>query len=262
MEVIRHEEVGKVASQQSDKGLGEKLRFFPEMIAEILPSQFKVYPKGTVIKYRPYAFGEIKKFNQSGKSMLDVFQTAMEGVTVEGMKLEDITYSDALYVSLLRKISSLGDTRFKVTYICSSCGKPVTDSVESTKIGFDELNVPKLPVIAELSTGSLAFSPMTYGSFIKLAKDKNTNDEVAILAMMCVNKSFDEAYNLIYNASAGEGMVLEHVDKLLYHGLQRIKFKCGNCGQEDKVALDGRDALIGPFCELDQYVKSRVRFGV
>ncbi len=262
MEIIRQEELNKVTAQQTSKSPSDKMQFFPEITAEMLPSQFKAYPKGTVIKYRPYAFGEIKKFNQGGKSMLDVFQMAMEGVTTEGIKLDDVTYSDALYISLLRKISSLGDTRFKVTYICSSCGKPVTDAVESTKIGFDELNVPQLPVIVEIASGVLHFRPLTYGNFIKLAKEKKVDDEVAVLATMCTNKPYEEAYNLIYNASAGDGMVMEHVDKLLYHGLQRIKFKCGNCGQEDKVALDGRDALIGPFCELDQYVKSRVRFGV
>lgn len=251
-----------MTGQQASKGVDEKLRFFPEITAGVLPSQFKAYPKDVIIKYRPYAFGEIKKFNQGGKSMLDVFQMAMDGVTVEGMNLDDITYSDALYISLLRKISSLGDTRFKVTYICSSCGKPVTDAIESTKIGFDELEVPELPVVVEMSSGALHFKPMTYGSFIKLAKEKKTNDVIAILAVMCTNKPYDEAYNLIYNASAGDGMVLEHVDKLLYHGLQRLPFKCGNCGFEDKVALDGRDALIGPFRELDEYVKSRVRFGV
>ncbi|MFA5542234.1 MAG: hypothetical protein WDA47_00530 [Bacilli bacterium] len=255
MDIVRHEEL---KNQPKD----EKLRFLPEITVTELPSHFKAYPKGTVIKYRPYSFGEVKKFNQGGKTMQDIFQMAMEGVLVEGMDKDDLTYSDALYLSLLRKISSLGDTKFKVTYICSECGKPVTESIESTKIGFDELDIPALPVVAELQQTTLEFKPFTYGKFIQLVTEGKIEDEVATMAAMCSNKLFQEAYDIIYNCSTSDGVILEHIDRILYHGTKRLKFKCGNCGKEDRVALDGRDALISPFRKSDELIKSRVRFGV
>ena len=108
MKVVRQEELGQDNSQQ--------FNMMPLVEVTQLPSGFIAYPEGVKISYRPYVFGEIKKFNQSNMSKLNAYELAMQGVVVEGMPKDDITFADMLYIALLRKISSLGDTSFSVSF--------------------------------------------------------------------------------------------------------------------------------------------------
>lgn len=257
MKVVRQEELGQDNSQQ--------FNMMPLVEVTQLPSGFIAYPEGVKISYRPYVFGEIKKFNQSNMSKLNAYELAMQGVVVEGMPKDDITFADMLYIALLRKISSLGDTSFSVSFKCGKCGKTNTVSVEHKKVSFVDMEVKKLPIEVTLSNDKLiTFGLFTYGNYKELTKLNRMNDDMYAMALTAKNMSAQEAYETMYNAPVEDGALFDYVDRLQYHNIAPMEFTCKEegCGHKTRVRLTGGDVLIGPFRKSDEYVKSRVRFGV
>lgn len=257
MKVVRQEELGQDNSQQ--------FNMMPLVEVTQLPSGFIAYPDGAKISYRPYVFGEIKKFNQSNMSKLSAYEMAMQGVVVEGMQKDDITFADMLYIALLRKISSLGDTSFTVSFKCGKCGKTNTVSVEHKKVSFVDMEVKKLPIEVTLSNDKLiTFGLFTFGNYKELVKENRMNDDLYAMALTAKNMSAKDAYEAMYNAPVEDGALFDYVDSLQYHNIAPMEFTCKEegCGHKTRVRLTGGDILIGPFRKSDEYVKSRVRFGV
>ena len=108
-----------------------------------LPSQFKSYPEGCTIKYRPYTFGEVKKINQSTLTKTDRWNFVLEGVTTSFPK-DQLALSDAIYIGLLRKMVTL-DKNLEVTvqYTCPKCLKPSSKKIKSGDLDFKDLEAKK-----------------------------------------------------------------------------------------------------------------------
>lgn len=79
----------------------------PEIEVKELPSKFLPYPKGTKITYRPYLFGEVKKFNQGQQSTSQAWALIASGIKCS-FDVNELTLSDLRYIGLLRKISTFG----------------------------------------------------------------------------------------------------------------------------------------------------------
>lgn len=229
-----------------------------------LPSRMLSYPKGAEISYRPYTFGEIKALSQSKLSRGEEIKFILEGIYTSFPK-EELSYADMLYITLLRKLSTLSGSKFHVMFKCPQCGHPVSTLLELSSIEFDELNIPVLPIVGDFSWGETEFTVLTVQSYLKLLELGKQEDEVSALALMS-NLPFEKAVEL-FNAAVGEdARLLTEMDSLTYHGVKERDYQCERkdppCGHEFSVAIDGGlEVLLIPFRGDSEPPKSRVRFG-
>lgn len=255
---VVHEE--KVVNLKKEEPLYKK-SLIPQLQVDILPSTWLPYPSGGSITYHPYVFGEIKQFNQSkfrGKARLEFI---MQGIETSFPK-EDLTLADMLYIGLMRKISTLGETQTKITYICAHCGESNEFILLNSDLAFDDILAKKLPVIASLSDGDYHFTPLTMKSYMELLDQGLHNETIPTYAKMCINRPYEKAYERFYAANSEDGAILEAVDELLYHGITPMEKICSKCGGLTQVEVEGGEILISPFCEYSEFITGRIRFGV
>ncbi len=245
--------------------------FLPEVkvMATELPSRGVAYPKGAWITHRPYMFGEVKKISQSKLTDESSYDYILEGVECSFDKY-NLTVPDALYVGLLRKISTLGTSEIIARYEkCGKCGKPGHIIFKTTDIEFEDMNIPKLPIVVDMAIGEVHFSPMTVKNYLGMVKRGKEQDEVSLYAVQATNLKYDEAYKAFYNASPEDAQTLLEVDKYLFHSIKPLIKKCGNlispdeiCGNPIKIELDGGQALLLPFRRDQGTAKAKIRFGL
>lgn len=249
-----------------------------------LPSGSKTYPSGYKIFYKTYSFSEIRKFSGNKLSFEENCKLVMEGVTTEGFDKWDITFYDFLYISLLRKLSTLRSPKFKILYICSQCGKNTSAVFSLEEVDFDELSV-ELPINYVTDDVTYTFMPLTIGNYLRLV---NPEDASSRLAICCTSHQFMDAYKMISEEGDIENLSLfTEIEDHLYHGLKPFKFTCRErIGEEDKEAkkasvekrelykdprpfcnkeyeseLDGGELLIIPFRESEGTGGNRICFG-
>lgn len=246
----------------------KKTSNLPEIEVTILPSQFKAYPKECSIKYNPYTFGEIKNYSESKISVKDRVDFILRGIHTSFDKYK-LTHSDFLWLALLRKLATFGVNKFSLVYKCSECERASTVIINDDEIGFDDLEVPKLPVIVTLSSGQeLHFSPTTLEDYFKIETD--LDDYVKIMSNQVRNIKTEEAYNIISKLTDPDDFnSMNEIDRLLYHGVKPLICKCKNklehgniCSKETQVSVDGEDTLIFPFREDKDPKRNSIRFGV
>ena len=250
--------------------------FMPEIMMKMneLPSQGKAYPQGSSIKYRPYRYGEVKKINQSRLSAKQQFLTILEGITVTGFNALELSLEDTMYLAILRKISTINDSKVMVKYYCKGCKKWGDFTIPSGSIEFYDLTLPDLPIRADFSIGELHFAPLTLKRYFEiLDAGEDYDNDIAYSAGTCVNKSFKAAYNLFYQLEKPEDVaLLDQIDTHLKHGIKPLDHVCAMkvkvkgkedkvCNTKLKVGLDGGQALLLPFRQRKVDVKSRIHFG-
>ena len=231
-----------------------------------LPSKFIPYPDNAKIYYRPYTYKDLDDFNDSNVDLLARLRFILEGIKTRGMLKENITLGDFLFIALYRRISSLGTTRFQIKIERPDFVTSVSFSFEN--IEFDDLQVPMLPVIAEVSGVECHFNPLTIGQFLELLSKEimpgHKDYERACLAAQISNMDFSTAYNLVNNAVGQDLVILNEVDKLLYHSTLPLSVSYNYKGEivHEKVALDDPMTLIFPYCGPDDLKRNPIRFGV
>lgn len=235
-------------------------------VIDRLPSKCLSYPENVEIAYRPYSFGEAKKLSQSKFSMKEHIDFVLSGVQTQGLKSKyDITYSDFLFISLLRRIATVQTQTVSITFPCQHCESPNTYQINVSDLEFQDIEIPKLPMIVNIKGKELRFSFFTIGNFIEAQKKNNLKDNMALLAYSVTNMPYREAYSIITdnNLSFEDGSVLDVVEAQLYHGLKTKEFVCqkGDCGQTSKVNLEILNMVISPFRENEDSYRDRIRYG-
>lgn len=231
-----------------------------------LPSKFLAYPANTKVYYRPYTYKDLDDFNDSTVDLLSRLRFILEGIKTTGMPREDLTLADFLFVALYRRISSLGTTRFQIKIQRPDFTTSIVFSFED--IAFDDLTVSALPVIADISGVECHFRPLTIGQFFELLdreilpghKDYNR----ACLAAQISNIDFDSAFDLVNNAIGQDMVILNEVDKLLFHSTLPLAVQYSYRGEivNEKVHLDDPMTLIFPYCGPEDIKRNPIRFGV
>lgn len=246
----------------------QRAKIIPEYTLEIVPSHKLQYPEDIVIKYRPYLYGEVKKFNSGTMSFEETLMFALEGISVSSEKnpaftKEQLTVADVIYISLHRKLVSLGSSSFTCNYVCANCGENSSFVLQSDKLEFDEIRVPKFPIRATFSDVEFHFEGLTVKDYVDNKLEKEVSgDTISYLAAMCTNISYETAKTILSNATIEEGFVLEELDTLLYHGLKEVVTECEKCNTMNKVQVEGGDVVIGPFRGPGESVRSRIQFGL
>lgn len=235
-----------------------------------VPSKFISYPQGASISYRPYTFGEVKIISQSKMTTEQQFKEVLSGIETN-FPQEDLTLSDFLYIGLLRKISTLGSVKFTISFKCAKCKSEGKKVISSTDLDFNELDIPEIPVVADLSLGEYHFNPITVGNYLQLAKENKEHDTIAATAIQCCNHEFKDVYEMINNLTSNkDGMIINEVDKIFDHGVKPIEIKCTatkddkECGHINNLIIDdGRSDqfMILPFREHKESPRNHIRFG-
>jgi len=226
--------------------------------AKDLPSQGVFYPKNFTMKYYPYTFGEVKKISQSSYSILDRYSFILSGIETNFDKL-DITVLDLIYIGILRNLSTFGTKKIKVIYTCKECGEENDAAVNLSDLEFQDLTKEEqYPIKAELSTGVFYLQPLTLRMYYELFNNNLLEDEIAIIAMQCLDFSkenleeeFTNNYNKLVLSSLEDIDKLRELNKKLFHGLKETDLKCSKCQTINKVEIDGGDGdvLVTPFRE-------------
>lgn len=270
----------EIVENSSEPSVKEEKNYLPTINVNDLPSKFKPYPKGVEISYTPYTFGELKKFSQSKLSVKQRYEFILEGVTVSGMPKEKLTFSDFLFLALLRKLSSVGVGEISIKYPCNKCGFENSNNIKLDTLDFNDIEAPELPAYLTINGNDMEFSPLTVEDFFMLFKEGKDKDSVAITAVQCRSHQFRAAYDIIYKANPEDSDLLNELDKMFAHSLKSLKFKCQNkeapvtevldgveieklvhCDYENIVELEDPGLIIQPFRGDGGTAKNRIQFG-
>jgi len=203
----------------------------------------------------------VRVLAQSKLSNEENIKLVLEGIK-SSFPVEQLSYSDFLYISLLRKISTLGSQKFYVMFTCPHCGQVIKPLMELTDFEFTELEIPSLPLIADMSFGEVKFSLLTVERYLKLLQSKATNDDIAVLSVM-TDQPYDQIYAKFKESVGLDARTLDQVDQLLFHGVKERSYKCENkkCERDFSVAIDGGlEVLLVPFRGDSEPPESRIRF--
>lgn len=235
------------------------------------PSKGVSYPKGFKIAYRPYVFGEVKKVSGSKTSFEELARTILAGIKTS-FPIGDLTFYDFLYLALLRKLSTIGDSTIIATHICPNKKCQVSNSYEvqvgpkNCEIDFWDVTYNELPIEADLKLGddveaTYQFYPLTIRQYLELEMANLHKDPVARLAAQCRNVPFDTARTKMYRTYGEESHVLTQIEELLFHGVKPINVACPSCGAINLLQLDGGGIVIRPFRSPETVANDRIRFG-
>lgn len=220
----------------------------PRVAVKVLPSGFKTYPTDARVVYRPYVFGEVRamaQMREDGEETLELMASGIE----TSFPVLSLTLSDFLFISLLRKISTLGVSIVEVEAQCPICDEPIRVVVESDKVAFQDLEVAEVQV--EVADKKISIRPLTLGGYLQLKKKGKARDEVEMLAACAAveGKSLapEELSKMIFNLTPLEGESLMKADAKLFHGVKPVSAVCASCKGTIPIEVDGGDVLIRPF---------------
>ena len=245
-----------------------KGEFLDSVKISSLPSNFIPYKdldQGE-ITYRPYLFGEIKKMSMGEPTIQDLLEIVADGIETP-FDINHLTLNDLFYIGLLRKISSLGTDRIEISFN-SPKGVEGSKVISMEDIEFADLKAPDLPVVMNFGEkfGEFHFKPLTYGAFLKSgAGNRDDMDVVSLIALMCVNMSYEEAYEKLSNIPGGYQDYIEEVYSYLDHGVKPLKVETHSEkeGKEEfEISLEGGDVLMRPFRKSEESPDNVIRFGV
>lgn len=222
-----------------------------------LPTKFKPYPKGSVIKYYPFKFGELQVVNSANMTEDELIEFYLKGIETEGFDKLDLSYHDFLYIGLLRKISSFTQDKININFVCKGCGKQNSASSTLMDIEFEDISkkLKSLPVGIKFNDKlTLFFKPFTVRNKIEAFNNNAdlTNDAI-MLSYCCCSHPQKEAYDYISNAT-GDKLItaISRVVELLKFDNVTTSCKCRYCETMNKITLSEVLTVITPFRE-DEY---------
>lgn len=233
-----------------------------------LPSKGISYPENATISFRTYGYGEIKKISNSNMGEREAFGLVLAGINTNFDKYS-ITFGDFMYLSLFRKIATLGTTKFQVPYRAPISGEVRYHVMSVEELEIEDLDIPKLPIKATFHGGELIFEPLTVGNVLELISKNELRDPTSLMAAQVRNNSFDQAKSFIHSITNPDDLAtIAEVERLLAHNIKPITIQCtekDKTGREVTnnvtIRLEGRQALLLPFREEGVPSRSGISFG-
>ena len=244
-----------------------------------LPSGKLPYPKNIRIYHRPYYYEEIDEISQLKAGTKVKMQYLTEGIYVEHMDKDKLTFWDVLFIGLLRRLSTLETSEFSLMLNVEHDGvkQQVMTRHSLESLQFNDLEVPALPAGVDVGGVQMIFSPLTIGAYIELLDTLGVDSEGneilprgrQLLAAQCINMEYDDALERINKCSGSEMLALQEFDTLFDHGIMpvscniKVKDKKGKEQEVHRnVDIQNPHSLIYPFRGHDLHKKSPIRFGV
>ena len=249
--------------------------------AKDLPSRGLGYPAGTVVRYRSYSFGEIKKVSTSNDiDLSQIIEIVLSGVTVEKFDKYNMSFVDMLYIGLLRRVSSQGHLKYQMPYSCEKCEQVSQAIFGSGDIDFQEISqeVTSLPIEIDLAGEVFQFTFPTVRNMLDVKnnrKDKKKakgSPALEVTASTVINMDAETAYAKLSAITDQDEMdLLNDIDKLLFHDIKPVKAICKSkvdgengeisiCNFENFVDIEGKELLIRPFRDGETSPRNKIRF--
>jgi len=238
-------------------------KFLPEVEIKNLPSKKLSYPEATRIYYNPYTLGDLQKINNSNMDAVQLYEYLLQGVRSTGMDKNELTFYDVVYIGWLRKIASLGTPLFQMQAFCPNCDLKNSRTLELKDMDFEDTEVPKMPIRIRIKEVEVSFKFLTIRDYLDILKLDKVKDVIYVFAKHVDNLPFGEAYNLIYSLVGDDIEKVEYINKLLYHGLSKIPFKCSDCDFEYLVnpANYAEAEITRPFRGQEYDIRNEISFG-
>ncbi len=238
-----------------------------------LPSGGTLYGKGAEIFFTPLSFGDMKFLAGSTLTNKESLIFFLSKIQTSFDKM-DLTYFDFHYITVLIKLSTFGESNFKIMFECPKCKKDSESSFNTGDLVFEDLKV-ELPAIVTSKFGNdYKFSPMKVGKYLDIIERDLISDKDVYMANQMIDKKFDEALYIIQNELNGMDVhLIESVDVMFYHGVEDLILKCSNKikGDNDVEEVCGYSSAM-PFFSLPNFVSpvdtnkksfgDRIRYGV
>lgn len=225
-----------------------------------LPSQFKAYPPGAKVSYRPYTFNEIETMSSGEKTESERFMDILEGIHTEGMNPLELTMGDFICIAMYRKFKTMGTEEVQITFNVE--GLLRTHVMKVNELAFDDLNV-ELPIIMDTEIDGEAveveFMPCTlrqHLAYLSIPEEvrKDIPQHHAWLALGS-DQPLEEMLEFVANATGEVMQMLTAIDVALYHGIADllipVKEKVTNPDWEkmEKEKPDGMKNLFPQYIE-------------
>lgn len=228
---------------------------------EQVPSGGIAYPEGWTISITPYSFGDVLNLSRAAETGIGALDKIVSGIKCNFDK-ELLLPADILYLGIYRKLVSTKHSKIEFTVECPMCAKENKKVLELKELAFKELEIPELPIRAELDAGELEFRPLTLGQYREvLKKFKGAPDW--LLAYSVANMDKGKARDIIVQAIDIDKEILDEVTNLLDFGLQPIEFECNDefCDHLISVRLEDPTTVVFPFRGDTESPKNRIKFG-
>ena len=190
-----------------------------------LPSEFKGYPQGTKISYKPITLEELEALNSDDIDPARAVAMLLKSIHCTTLPVEDLYYWDVMYIGIQRKLLAFGDTKGTLYNRCSKCGQIVSKTFNYTDIEFKQMEAPALPMRMDVCGRKLEFGLLTMKDFLQIEIGQG---ELGVYARMIKNMDFEEAYEMVKNATGVDIKKLRFVDKQLDYGIKPFFVECDN----------------------------------
>lgn len=259
---VKGEETEALLNQKIDR---------PLIQVKDLPSQYKGYPKGTVISYTSLDLETLENLNTDPD--LDVsygVAELLDAIHCNTLPSEQLYFYDVMYIGILRKINAFGDTRGMLKKRCPVCGELITKTFDYTEIDFKQIQAPDLPMRMEVAGKQLEFAQLTMKEFLEIGENEG---ELGVYSRYIKNLPFEEADQLVKRATGIDIKKLRFVDRQLDYGMKPFIVPCTGtvvnpktgksepCKEQVVLEVTSPFEVVFPEDELGGDINFEVQYG-
>ena len=224
-----------------------------------LPSRGISYDTVENVRYYPYNIGELKRIQQNKMTDLEIIDFVLQHIETTFDK-EKLTYFDFLFLSILLKISVLGEELYTVKFTCPSCGTQQIRTFKLSNIEFMDVEYEKLPLIITVDDTDYNFMPLTVGDMKKAIKANKGDDYNYLMSLQLVNQ--ENPLQVIETVFAGANTrYLVLAEKILDHSNSSVVFKCEGKIDNDGKAVECESNVAIPFLDIPEFVTTIIQPG-
>lgn len=244
--------------------LNENVELTSQIQVKELPSEFKGYPEGTKIYFKPLTLEELEALNSDEMSPERAVALLLNAIKCTTLVSHDLYYWDVMYIGIQRKLLAFGNTKGTIYRRCSKCGNILSKTFEYTEIEFKQMEAPALPMKLEVCGKKLEFGELTMKDFLQIDAEQGA---LGVYARMIKNMEFEEAFDLVKNATGTDIKKLRFVDKQLDYGMKPFHVKCENivnkkpCDNDMVMEVQSPFEVVFPEDEVDGYNEFEVQYG-
>ncbi len=206
-----------------------------------IPTRYKLYPEGTVIKARPLKVFEVKKLSSMTPDNADSIANEIINSCTTGVDVNNMYISDKIYVLLWIRANSYRDNRYVVEDTCSKCGAQVDFHFTVEDISVDPLTdetIDKIQKPVKLTNGDVVkFKYLTVADEVGIANFFDRYEDVLRKSLGYGDYDEDFKDNDIVNMS----FMVESINNKRYEAIDIFKY----------IA----DLDVGNLSTLDTYAK-------
>jgi len=229
-----------------------------------IPTNYRLYPEGTVIKARPLKVIEVKKLSSMNDSNADYVINDILKRTVQGINVDDIYLADKIYIVFWLRANTFRDSSYVIDFACPKCEKESKYNFQLSNLKINDLKDDYNPskVITMDNGDGVTMRYLTIKDEIMFDRFKELNENTLeeiddeLLGLSCMintinGKSTDdmlERYNYVLNVlSPGDFSTLSTYVEEYGIGIDPVmNVTCLECGGNAPMGVTFRPDFFLP----------------